>query len=48
MLNIIIRLLENMQLYFTTEHQITVKVGRHDAMMMERSGCWIGDWKGGQ
>ena len=35
-----------MQLYFTTEHQGTVKVGRHDAMMMERS--WILDWKGGQ
>ena len=27
----------NMQPYFTTEHQGTVKVGRHDAMMMERS-----------
>ena len=37
-----------MQLYFTTEHQGTEKVGRHDAMMMERSGCWIGERKGGQ
>ena len=36
-----------MQLYFTREHQGTGNVRRDDAMMMERSGCLTGDWKGG-
>ena len=34
-----------MQLYFTKEHQGTVKVGRHDAMVMEISGCGLGTGK---
>ena len=33
-----------MQLYFTGERQETRNVGGHDAMMMERSRCWI--WTG--